>query len=175
MYSSIAVAIRTLVVLALLLVMPVLALPAVGRWFDSAMLGESAASKPENVAVRRPPDHAPLADPAKFPTLASSDDSTLANAADVADVSPVDRSEYIQQRLIQLGANYMRLERLDPPDEPAFRFHCQMAVAGSAAYHRPFEVTDPDPLLAMERVLAEVEIWHTARLESSSANNRVLR
>jgi hypothetical protein len=178
MHNSIVVGFRTLVVLTFLLIMPVLALPAVGRWFDSALQGgQTHAPKPKNVAVNRPSDNAPLAEPENLSSFPSPNDSPPVDMPDAAFASPIERSEYIQQRLIGMGANYMRLERLDQHEQPAFRFHCQMGIAGSAAYNRPFEVTDPDPLLAMERVLADVETWQSARIESDMPENqkRILR
>jgi hypothetical protein len=37
-----------------------------------------------------------------------------------------------------------------------------MSVAGSSNYTRHFEATDPDPLQAMGKVLAEVEAWRSS-------------
>lgn len=77
------------------------------------------------------------------------------------------RSQFIQERLKQMGAAYMILERA-PPDGAAYRFHCQMPIAGSDTYTRPFEVTAPDAIQAMERVLADVESWFATQPHSTA-------
>lgn len=68
----------------------------------------------------------------------------------------------IQIRLQNLGATYFMLER-SATERDQFRFHCRMALPGSGAYERPFEASDRDPLLAMQRVLTEVETWAASR------------
>ena len=72
-----------------------------------------------------------------------------------------DRFTAIQDRLRQLGATYYLLESLGI--EGQFRFYCMMAVGGNSNYNRYFEASDRDALQAMERVLAEVELWRSGR------------
>jgi hypothetical protein len=69
----------------------------------------------------------------------------------------------MERRLRELGANYYLLEAWGV-EGGLFRFHCKMGVAGNAETNRQFEATDPDPLRAMERVLAQVEAWHGGQL-----------
>lgn len=63
----------------------------------------------------------------------------------------------IQQRLQSLGATYYRLETWGQKNQ--FRFQCRMAVRENTHFARQFEATDPDPVLAMRRVLEQVERW----------------
>lgn len=68
----------------------------------------------------------------------------------------------VQHRLKELGATYYLLESWGA-DGAQYRFHCQMAVAGSERYSRQFEVIADDPLTAMRRVLSSVEDWKAGR------------
>ena len=68
----------------------------------------------------------------------------------------------IQERLRDLGAVYFRLESWGSGQEQ-FRFQCEMAVAGTPGLTRHFEAVNRDPLLAMNKVLAEAEAWHASR------------
>jgi hypothetical protein len=65
----------------------------------------------------------------------------------------------IQQRLQDLGATYYRLETWAGRSQ--FRFHCRMAVRDNSHYSRNFEATDADPMVAMRRVLEQVERWRS--------------
>jgi hypothetical protein len=65
----------------------------------------------------------------------------------------------IQQRLQTLGATYYRLETWGQKNQ--FRFQCRMAVRENTHFARQFEATDPDPVLAMRRVLEQVEKWRS--------------
>lgn len=73
-----------------------------------------------------------------------------------------DRFGSMHSRLRQLGATYCLLESWGPQSE-LYRFHCKMAIGGSANFTRSFEATDPDPVGAMARVMEQVEQWQAAR------------
>lgn len=75
---------------------------------------------------------------------------------------PPDSFQTIHQRLKQLGSTYVLLESWGDGQEQ-FRFYCKIAVAGNPHYTYRFEATSPDPLVAMARVLQQVESWHAAR------------
>lgn len=64
----------------------------------------------------------------------------------------------IQIRLRELGATYYLLETWGQ-DGSLYRFHCKMTLAGNSRHNRHFEATEADPLLAMQRVLEQVEAW----------------
>lgn len=76
------------------------------------------------------------------------------------DAATTDPFTWMQRRLRELGAIYYRLENGGPKGE-IFRFQCQMAVPGSPSGVQPFEAIDGDPLKAMQRVLYQVEAWHS--------------
>jgi hypothetical protein len=152
---------RTVVVVAFLTVMPALALPCVGRWLDRVRYGPCTddqilreAGEPDRG------DGGPSSDAAR----GGADDAGPSGVRPsfVPDAALGGRFHFIQQRLQSLGVHYMRLERLERPT-PRYRFQCLIAVQGSAAYSRPFQVTDRDPLEAMEEVLGQVESWCAVR------------
>ncbi|MBN1911703.1 MAG: hypothetical protein JW818_18325 [Pirellulales bacterium] len=68
----------------------------------------------------------------------------------------------IQERLRDMGAVYYRLESWGTQQQ-LFRFQCEMAVGGNQGLTRHFEANDRHPLLAMHKVLVEVEAWHASR------------
>ncbi len=68
----------------------------------------------------------------------------------------------IYDRLKELGSTYVLLESWGDSQEQ-FRFYCKIAVAGNPHYTYRFEATSPDPLVAMSRVLQQVENWRAAR------------
>jgi hypothetical protein len=81
----------------------------------------------------------------------------------VAGSSPeADRFGSMHARLRQLGATYCLLESWGPQSE-LYRFHCKLGIGGSANFTRSFEATDPDPMGAMAKVMAQVEQWQAAR------------
>jgi hypothetical protein len=73
-----------------------------------------------------------------------------------------DRFSQIQRRLRDLGAVYYRLETWGSKT-PGFRFHCRVALGEHKGLSRHFEATDFGALASMEKVLAEVELWHNQR------------
>lgn len=72
--------------------------------------------------------------------------------------APGDLFSSIQVRLRELGATYYLLETWGQ-DGSLYRFHCKMTLAGNSRHNRHFEATEADPLLAMQRVLEQVEAW----------------
>lgn len=67
----------------------------------------------------------------------------------------------VQKRLRDLGATYYLLESWG--EGRHFRFHCRMAMAGSATYSRQFEATAAEPMAAMLAVLRQAEDWRAGR------------
>jgi hypothetical protein len=103
--------------------------------------------KPADVLPEEPQESEVVEAPTKPFTRLPPTDSDLDQA----------RFQAAQQRLQELGADYFVLEKV--PHGSSYRFHCRIALPGSAVYARPFEVHDADPLQAMERTLADVENW----------------
>lgn len=69
-----------------------------------------------------------------------------------------DPFQAMQHRLRELGATYYLLETWGPAGE-MYRFHCRMAIDAQGLATRHFEATADDPLVAMGRVLGEIEPW----------------
>jgi hypothetical protein len=69
-----------------------------------------------------------------------------------------DSRSAVEQRLRELGAVYLLLESWGR-DDPRYRFHCQVALAGGAEATRSFEATGSAPDEAMTTVLRQVEAW----------------
>ncbi len=109
--------------------------------------------------VDSPPDFQPLSN-----TISSLGQGAPAVSVppDRAVPPPPDSFQTIHQRLKELGSTYMLLESWGDGQEQ-FRFYCKIAVAGNPHYTYRFEATSPDPLVAMARVLRQVESWHAAR------------
>jgi hypothetical protein len=82
------------------------------------------------------------------------------NMPTVGDAATTDPFTWMQRRLRELGAIYYKLENGGPKGE-MFRFQCQMAVPGSPNGVQPFEAIEGDPLKAMQRVVQQVETWHS--------------
>lgn len=68
----------------------------------------------------------------------------------------------MHRRLEQLGATYYLLETWGRGGA-LYRFHCKMAIGENPNFTRQFEATDSNPMVAMRRVLSEVETWHEKR------------
>jgi hypothetical protein len=83
-----------------------------------------------------------------------------ASSGPIGDAATTDPFTWMQRRLKELGAIYYRLENGGPKGE-MFRFQCQMAVPGNPNGVQPFEAIEGDPLKAMQRVLQQVEVWHS--------------
>jgi hypothetical protein len=75
---------------------------------------------------------------------------------------PIDRMEYMRERLKVLGAAYYRLETTDAASE-TFRFQCKMCSPANPNYVRYFEATASDPMRAVQHVLDQVEMWLNGR------------
>jgi len=162
MTETLLVLLRGGVLLAFLIVMPIIALPVVGRSYDAWLLGEA------NSGVR---DEHPLAgedalQPAPFaPREIAADSPSSRPNPEPPRTGAGDRFEAVSRRLKELDVEYMRLEAADARGEQ-FHFHCHVPLGNETTYSRPFEALAADPVAAMERVLAEVEAWRAAREHS---------
>jgi hypothetical protein len=73
-----------------------------------------------------------------------------------------ERFTALTRRLREHGATYYRLETWGKQDE-LFRFHCEIAAGNNPAAGQRFEAADGDPLLAISRVVEQVESWRAGR------------
>lgn len=168
--SAVILSLRTAFVLAILALMPLLALPPVVTQFrrmkDHFREGSDSA-----FADSAPPGTASQPDIEQAPTFPAVDVRSVARppleggrqtepAGPTRTRSP-DQMRLMLDRLHQLGATYTRLET-DPEDSQQYRFRCQVPIRDSV-YARSFEQTGPAPEVAMGRVLQRVEAWHQAR------------
>jgi hypothetical protein len=171
---------RLAVIAAFLVLMPVLAMPAVSRSVDYLLYEQNPSERADSELT------------GETVVTAEHRDSLVAAAAPVVELGGSTsggpllewklaalsvesvRIEEIQQRLKQLGASYLLLEQLDEGEKP-FHFRCVMPVPGSGVYGRPFDATEKKALAAMELVLAEVEQWcaETGRIRSASQESPV--
>jgi len=111
------------------------------------------------------PNGSPIPDPAATAASlpASMAPQTPLDAAPHAEGSPQSNPfRDLEQRLRSLGATYYLLESWGTEGN-LYRFHVKMAMAGNPNYNRHFEATDADPLIAMSRVLEDVEMWRSGR------------
>lgn len=176
MGQSLIVLLRGFVLLTFLVVMPLLAVPAVGKWYDAWLLGEL---KPGATVVEahRPSDEAAeptvlvngVSDVSPAAMLDSASETASPSlpassspALGAATVSSGDQFEAIPKRLQELGAEYLKLESVAEEDLQ-YRFRCTVPLPGSETYGRQFHATAADPVEAMRHVLAQVESWQAAR------------
>jgi hypothetical protein len=117
-------------------------LPGGPRGLDAALAQAPPLATTPAFAPLIPPQ------PAGSPAEVTIDENTLA------------RLQRVRDRLEALGAEYVIAEALDGSGE--YHFHCRMLVDAQSRFTRPFEATAADPLAAAERVLRDVEAWHTA-------------
>lgn len=186
MRQFLTITIRTTTVLALVVGMPLLALPQVsaglGEWagdiyddhFYSTKLAHPSSTVPP-MRVKRDnsqvdesvqwqadgdEDRQPSVDlRSEKPTLDIRDHTSAEPRNPLADHgAPHPLVRELRHRLLKLGAQYMRLDEV--ADQPsAYHFTCLMPVDARSVYCREFTVTDADPVRAMERVLSEIEQW----------------
>lgn len=74
----------------------------------------------------------------------------------------LDRFAAMERRLRELGATYYLLETWGESGE-LYRFHAKMALSDNPRYNRHFEATDAEAMVAMQRVLDQVEAWRSGR------------
>lgn len=160
MRSSWLLVIRALFVLALLCMMPLLALPPVGPWIE----GRWRALLESNTAAVGPQAGGQRQVTVRTGPLASGRGLVVPSTA--AD----DRLRSIHRRLRELGVTYTKLES-GGSAAGVYRFECQIPV-NSSVYARTFEGTAADPVWAMERVLAQVESWHRSRQHLKKPSQR---
>lgn len=168
--------------LAFVAVMPILAVPAVNRRLDAWLFrGETALGGPflerSKLAPKVPKDVTSPPDAAGSPLerhvepgFVESGGTELVERLPPAE-SAIDSIHFdaLQKRLQDLGAAYFRLEDTGS-SQARYRFHCEVPLPGNSTYQRPFEQEDMDPLRAMERVVAEVEVWCAAQRTKKSTD-----
>jgi len=163
------VAVRTLVMLAFLIVLPLAAVaPAlVGRTDKTGDNRKPAAAphpaktnqpNPPSGSAARAADTSPPTAPAAGREQAAEDRGESPLAVTSARVVSPDRLAEIQRELQRLGAEYYRLESW-ADERPVYRFFCRIEADSSGGGHRVFEATREDSLAAMEQVLADVQAW----------------
>jgi hypothetical protein len=166
--------IRLTVIAGFLALMPVLAMPAVSRSVDDLLYDhplERAVSQVPIEAGGGSEEHSSL-ETSGAPVVKMGGSTTAGRLLEwklaALSVERV-RIDEIQQRLKKLGASYLLLEQLEGEAEP-YHFRCVMPVPGSGVYGRPFDATENEALLAMERVLTAVERWcaETGHIRSAS-------
>jgi hypothetical protein len=67
----------------------------------------------------------------------------------------------LHEELRHRGVTYSLLETMAGTVD--YRFHCKVAVAGNTRYTRHFEASSPDPLIAMQRVIGQIDAWQAGR------------
>ena len=72
------------------------------------------------------------------------------------------RMPALLSRLAQLGAAETKLAPWGSSGH-LYRFCCRAAMTDSPAYAQHFESVAPEPVIAVEQVVAEVEAWRTAQ------------
>lgn len=187
MNKSIMLTVRTLLVLALMLMMPLLAIPRVNAWVGSLWYEVA----PAWLTIEGDISMTEFTDP---PTVErdvvlidrrrSNEDSTNSVSTSFRKNSgslnvPESRTnssggsavqlKAVYARLNELGARYIRLETVGD-EQPQFRFQCQLPV-GDSVYARTFERTSTDPSVAMEQVLSDVRSWQLSRRPAESTNH----
>jgi len=185
MQSSAGIALRALIMLACVIVIPIIAMSGTSwseilnkfrdfRWpaiLNPALASTAAPSAEALGQVAAPSAVRAKADPISVSAADSAGRvSKLSYAAPIAgpgengpgqDVLDPAALESVQRRLQELGATYYVLESWGN-GRPMYRFYCQMAVGGDARLTRHFEHVASKPLDAMRQVLHSVEGWHDA-------------
>ena len=166
------IAVRLAVVLAFLIGMPMLAVPRVQE-----ALGEVFA--PDEEPLEEPIDDSSQIDlrPAdeldqivRQEPIESLAELEVVGGDLSTDVAPASEIEQCKQRLIDLGATYMVLERVGV-DGSRYRFTCQLPVAAGSPYRRKLYAIDADPVQAMAKVQREIE----TESQASSGGDRLPR
>lgn len=191
--------IRLAVTLAFVVSMPVLAIPQVNEHFDRFVFGKRVpavvAKGFRDLTLGDAGELSMAVESVNDWNHAAGQRSSLVSAAKTAGDTATDREKAIvrsaparsltpaeegisneefnqlQSRLQRLGVEYFVLEKF-PEKELVYRFHCLVAVPGSAAYSRPFEAHDSKPLRAMQRVLSDVESWCASHSTTTSTKIR---
>jgi hypothetical protein len=76
-----------------------------------------------------------------------------------------DRLPKLLARLEQLGGIDPQLAAWGSSGQ-LYRFRCRATLADAPNYTRHFEAVAPEPLVAVENVIAKVEAWRTAHRAS---------
>jgi len=202
MQSSIVTTLRTLFVLLLLFVLPLLAMPQVLRRIDAFLEPDYLTDEIDPAVKMASHSSAPVVAPVKHLPHVEKITNMVGSTGDAITIIPADQFEEIvtskrpvepqqpwqkgvdsenfravQNRLRQLGANYMALESTGDNQQP-YRFYCAMGIAGNSVYSRSFEAYGADPMQTMHQVLRDVEVWKavsTAKQQSPQGGLEVLR
>jgi hypothetical protein len=86
------------------------------------------------------------------------------------DPDAVARLSLVHEQLESLGAEYILLDA--PEEGGAYRFHCQVRLNERTAAPRAFEAEGADPVVAAEKVLADVTNWRSAATKEAGRNLR---
>lgn len=116
------------------------------------MAGPPPELAPQPVFVTRP-----LSQPSTIEQIVSPAPSSVPSSND----SLTMRTAQIQQRLEDLGADYILLEALEETGE--HRFECRMLVAPGSTETETFEATGNDGVAVAEQVLSAVEQWRSSQ------------
>lgn len=157
MDASPLTALRTLTLLAFTLGLPawaILSAPTLSKTSPEAG-SSSRVARPQVAAI------APQLPTASITALEPTAENHANGAAPATPA--INRFSEIQERIKALGSTYILLESIGG-DRQQFRFHCDFAPLGDDASAERFEAIDANPLVAMERVLAQAEEWSAARV-----------
>jgi len=198
MRSSALLFLRTTSVLLFLIAMPLLALPPFTQWLGTcldsawetapirlefAMSGDahpSATSHPvvdlTNSDVHRVAPLDTTAVTVARRSSAARSDSPNQSEVTLSPQEQNDRIALLRERLTGMGATHAKFESYGD-GESKYKFTCEFPVKDSV-YRRRFEQEDSSPLVAMQRVLVEVESWQrsgTRQLAAATTKARILR
>jgi hypothetical protein len=156
--------IRTAIVLAFLLGMPLVAVPQFSEQLHGLLLAQ------HETRLANPPRSIPdPSQPVGEVTSAQRGTTITTLAADHAPHSLIGLSadglvatiEGLKAEFVAAGVTYMALERVET-GSPHYRFRFDMPVAAGSAYRRRFQVVDDAPDEAMRKALAELRQWRVA-------------
>jgi len=162
--SSAVMALRVMVMLGCLVLIPLVAmlgdalLDGTSRFRESWWVNTATAARDHPGEPAVPGQPCSATDPADH-----GDVSALENTRNVTTrrgQTPSDRDELAEaeQRLRQLGASHYRLEHWGE-DGQWFRFQCRVPISGNPGCAKHFEATDRAPVQAVAVVLRSVETW----------------
>ncbi len=157
---SMATRARLLVVVAVLVGMPLAALPPARDWIAAAFRGPSQPAGNSRFGAESPP----LVAVAQSVRPVVADERPRVVASHRSDASRggriVESFRVAQQELAEMGAALVRLEG-PSADEAAFRFVCEFPI-GHSVYRRTFQARHAEPNVAIGRVVADVRAWRAA-------------
>jgi hypothetical protein len=105
---------------------------------------------------------ASVVEPAPLFSASSGDDETDAPIKDATSAETADRLPALYSRLEELGASDPQLAAWGSSGQ-MYRFYCRAALGDSPSFARHFEAVAPEPIAAVEQVVAKVEAWRAER------------